>query len=78
MAATIGKPVKVIKRCDRNRVLILPPYSELRTAAQEQREMVSMVMSWIRDRKRAKTISSNLFHFGSKEERLEPEQGSLS
>ena len=78
MAAVIGKPVKVIKRCDRSRVVTLVPSVELRTAAQQQREMVSVVMSWIRDSKMAKVIPSHSCRFETKEERFDPEQGSLS
>jgi len=63
MAAVITKPVKVIKRGDRNRVLALPPYGEVPTAARQQREMVSIVMSWIRAKKTAKTTPSDLFRF---------------
>jgi len=76
MAAVIGKPVRVIKRCDRSRVVTLLPSPELQTAAQQQREIVSVVMSWVRD-KTAKAIPSQCFCFETKEEGLEPEHGSL-
>ena len=75
MAALIGKPVKIIRRCDR--ILAVHPSGALRTAAQQQREIVSVVTSWIRDRKTAKSISSHLFRLEAIDERLEPEQGSL-
>lgn len=70
MAAVIGKPVKVIKRCDRGRIVTLLPSVEMRTAAQQQREMVSVVTSWIRDRKTAKMIPSHLCRFETKEDDL--------
>ena len=51
------KQVKIIKRSERE-VLTLAtlPSSELRTAAQVQRDIVSIITSWIDEKKRTRNL----------------------
>jgi hypothetical protein len=61
MATVPGKPVKVIKRSMRDAVVAMKPSTELRTPAQLHREMISVVSSWIAERKVSETVPTQLF-----------------
>jgi hypothetical protein len=61
MATVPEKPVKVIKRSMRNDVVGMEPSTELRTPAQLHRQMISVVSSWIAERKVSKTVPTQLF-----------------
>ena len=51
---SIGKPVKVVKRVERERVKVIDDTSDSRTPAQVRREIVAVVISWISDKERSK------------------------
>ena len=56
MAKPTGKPVKIVKRSEResgDAINAIDSSSDSRTPAQARREMVAVVISWISDRKTA-------------------------
>ena len=66
MSAAMTKPVKVVKQVER-REEQSSLARDLPTEAQQQRAMVSVVSSWIREQRKSKAIPTTLF-------RLEPEE----
>lgn len=60
MAISIGKPVKVVKRVERERIKVIDSSSDSRTPAQVRREMVAVVISWIGDKERSKAALPRL------------------
>jgi len=65
MSAVITKPVKVVKQGERSRKRSTSDSKELLTDAQQQRAMVSVVISWIEEQRESKAMPTQLF-------RLEP------
>ena len=67
MSAAITKPVRVVKQVERRLEQSSLATRDLPTDAQQQRAMVSVVSSWIREQRKSKAIPTTLF-------RLEPEE----
>jgi len=51
MITSTGKPVKVVKRIERERIKAIDSSADSRTPAQLRREMVAVVISWMDDKK---------------------------
>jgi hypothetical protein len=75
MALVKERPVKVIKRTERRSSKSQLGPRECRTSAQEQRAIVSAVVSWIKERKASTAGPIRLFRLGP-ETQLKLEQES--